>query len=185
MKISMLLSTAILLAAGSLQLSADDDEYKMFKEHRQSRYVPTEKSVDAKRYDKECASCHMAYQPSLLPKRSWEKVMNTLADHFNTDATLDPTDHTAIAMYLAANAADVQRGERHMAKIADTLSPDYPMNISKSSYFIKEHRKIPPRYITQPEVKSIANCNACHTTAEQGNYGERGIRIPNYGRWDD
>jgi len=26
---------------------------------------------------------------------------------------------------------------------------------------------------------------ACHTGAERGNYGERGIRIPGYGYWED
>lgn len=37
---------------------------------------------------KECASCHFGYQPALLNKASWEKVMGNLSDHFGTDASL-------------------------------------------------------------------------------------------------
>ena len=50
---------------------------------------------------------------------------------------------------------------------------------------VREHREIPKKLILQPEVKSFANCNACHTKAESGSYREREIRIPNYGRWED
>ena len=136
-------------------------------------------------YKKECGSCHMAYQPGLLPQRSWEQMMTTLADHFGTDATLEPEERIGITAYLAANAADVRPGERHMAKIAASLSPEAPMRMTQSRYFVREHRRIPVRYISQPGVKSLANCNACHQNAEAGDYRERGILIPNYGRWDD
>ncbi len=35
------------------------------------------------------------------------------------------------------------------------------MQITKSPYFIKEHRKITPNLIEQKEVGSLANCMAC------------------------
>ena len=37
---------------------------------------------------KECGSCHMAFSPQLLPKRSWQKLIDTLADHFGENASL-------------------------------------------------------------------------------------------------
>ena len=46
----------------------------------------------------------------------------------------------------------------------------------------KEIRK---NLITQKEVKGLFNCIACHTTADKGIYGERDIKIPNFGRWED
>jgi len=60
-----------------------------------------------------------------------------------------------------------------------------PLRISQTPYFLREHRGVPKRFIEQKEVKSLANCTACHTTATQGSYSERAIKIPNYGRWDD
>ena len=58
------------------------------------------------------------------------------------------------------------------------------LRISQTPHFVKEHREITQKMITQPEVKSIANCTACHTKAETGSYREREIHIPNYGRWE-
>ena len=189
MKKRLMITAALMLAAGSYYFVSADDDYG----ERYDRYMPRHAAAremqpetpEKALYKKECGSCHMAYQAELLPKRSWEKMMTTLADHFGTDATLDPADATAIGTYLADNAADVRPGERHLAKIAASLSPGAPMQMTKSYYFVKEHRGIPARLIEQPEVKNLANCNACHQNAEAGDYGERGIRIPNYGRWDD
>jgi len=36
-----------------------------------------------------------------------------------------------------------------------------------------------------PTVKSISQCDACHTDAERGTFNEHDINIPGYGRWDD
>ena len=44
------------------------------------------KPVNSKLYIKECGSCHFAFQPGLLPEKSWVKIMNNLENHFGTDA---------------------------------------------------------------------------------------------------
>lgn len=124
-------------------------------------------------YQKECASCHMGFQPALLGKASWEKVMENLSDHFGTDASFGKVEREQILNYLVTNAGS--------GKIT---ANNTSMQITKSAYFIKEHRKIPARLIEQKEVGSLANCLACHTTADKGNYSERAIVIPNYGRWE-
>ena len=36
---------------------------------------------------KECGACHMAFQPQMLPKRSWGKIMSELPNHFGEDAS--------------------------------------------------------------------------------------------------
>ncbi len=129
--------------------------------------------ADNAQYQKECASCHFGYQPALLNKASWEKVMGNLSDHFGTDASLGKVEREQILNYLVSNA-----GSGKMTANNST------MQITKSPYFIKEHRKIPAKLITQKEVGSLSNCLACHTTADKGNYSERAIVIPNYGRWE-
>ena len=37
---------------------------------------------------KECGSCHMVFPPQFLPRRSWQKLADTLADHFGENAGL-------------------------------------------------------------------------------------------------
>lgn len=194
MKTALLLSTTALLITGSLYLMADDDHerYKSYEHYEsyRSTAVPvpaaSAKSPEATLYGKECGSCHMAYQPELLPKRSWEKMMKTLDDHFGVDATLDEGDALLLTSYLVKNAGDAKPVPKDFAKIVASIpAADAPLRISKTRYFVKEHREIPQRFIDQKEVKSIANCNACHQDAAAGDYSERSIFIPNYGRWDD
>ncbi|MCR1809642.1 diheme cytochrome c [Sulfurospirillum sp. hDNRA2] len=124
-------------------------------------------------YQKECASCHFGYQPALLNASGWQKVMGNLKDHFGTDASLSQKEHDAILTYVTQNAGNSKLTQGNTT-----------MRISQSPYFIKEHRRIPERLIDQPEVKSLSQCAACHTKAEQGDYSERTIVIPNYGRWE-
>ena len=135
-------------------------------------------------YAQECGSCHMAYQAQFLPKRSWDKMMETLGDHFKTDASLDKETALTLRAYLRDNASDGKvLGSKHMMKLARSISQtQIPLRISETPYFTKKHREIPQKYITQEAVKSIANCTACHQKAAQGEYGERGIFIPNHGR---
>ncbi len=189
MKKMMLLTTAATLILGSAYLMADDDEH----EYRERGYgstfsanTPMPKSAERTLYDKECGSCHMAYQSEFLPRRSWQLMMTTLEDHFKTDATLEEEDFKTISAYLYANAADSKPVGKPYRKIANSIpNAETPLRISETPYFVKEHREVPQRYIEQKEVKSIANCTACHTNAVQGDYRERSIFIPNYGPWDD
>ena len=40
-------------------------------------------------YKQECAACHMAYPPGMLPASSWSRMMKGLDQHYGTDASLD------------------------------------------------------------------------------------------------
>jgi len=173
------LSVAILLLAGGVYLYAEDEheEHAVRSANVAAKpMTPQEKSTVAL-YQKECGSCHMAYQPQFLPKRSWDKTMNTLENHFGTDASLDPSDHKTIQNYLATHASKNDRMSDMKGAVA--------LRISETPYFVREHREVTKKMVTQPDVKSFANCNACHTQAANGSYREREIRIPNYGRWED
>lgn len=137
-------------------------------------------------YVNECASCHMAYQPEFLPKRSWNKMMDTLNNHFEVDASLAKEDETIIRAFLNKNASDSKRVYGEIGEFADSIGRyATPLAISKLPKFVREHDEIAPRLIAQKEVKSLANCNACHQDAKEGLYRERNILIPNFGRWDD
>lgn len=118
-------------------------------------------------YRSECASCHVAYPPGLLPAASWQRVMGSLKNHFGTDASLDETQVRQIGAWLASNAATGRR--------ADAPPQD---RITQSAWFQREHRDIAPAIWQRPAIRSAANCAACHTRADQGDFNEHAIRIP-------
>ncbi|MGB5964585.1 MAG: diheme cytochrome c [Sulfurimonadaceae bacterium] len=190
MKKLLLLSTiATMLLGGAYLLADDDDHYKKVNVNQRLGTETTTQLPDSpqqKSYVKECGSCHIAYQPEFLPSRSWDKMMGGLEDHFGVDATVGAEEGKILSAYLRENAADSKRVGKHFAKTAASIGAnDAPLRISDTPYFKKEHRGIPQKYIDQKEVKSIANCNACHQKAASGDYRERGIFIPNYGPWKD
>lgn len=124
-------------------------------------------------YQKECGSCHMAFQPSLLNRDSWTKMMDNLANHFKTDASLDAQDTKTIKDYLVKNSSQNMR------------NPDGVIAISQMPWFKKEHRKISATTIANDKIKTLSNCMACHTTADKGDYDEDNIKIPGQGRYHD
>lgn len=103
---------------------------------------------------KECGECHMAFQPALLPARSWSKVMDGLADHFGEDASLAPELVAEIRAYLTGNAG--------------AGNPSH-VRITEQPWWLKEHR-FRPSVWQRKEVGSKANCEACHRAAAQGLY---------------
>ncbi len=143
-------------------------------------------SIVTQLYQNECASCHMAYQPEFLPKRSWRKIMKGLENHFGADATMDPKDQATLSKYLQENASDAKRTSHAATKLTRSI-PKHSvlMRITEIPKFKREHREIPKRLIKQEKVRLLSNCVACHQRAEKGLYGERDIFIPNYGRWED
>ena len=121
-----------------------------------------------KSYEAECASCHMAYPPGLLSEKSWQNVMSGLTKHFGTDASVDEKDKIEITNWLKRNAATKQKYSE--------LAPE--SRITKTSWFIREHDEIKADVWKRPSIKSPANCGACHTTAAEGIFSERGLKVP-------
>lgn len=121
---------------------------------------------------KECGACHLAFPPQMLPARSWEKIMAGLADHFGEDASLADDVRTDIADYLAANAADApatQGGKRFLRGIAADAAP---LRITETPYWQRAHDEIAASRYASAQVKSRANCIACHKTADKGEFFE-------------
>ena len=142
--------------------------------------------VNNQLYIKECGSCHFPYQPGLLPTNSWKKMMVNLDKHFETDATLAPEDFVTLSKYLNDNSAEKNMQFKRSNRIVSSLLPGQVADsISTTPYMVKKHREIRKDLITQPDVKGLFNCMACHTTADKGIYSERAINIPNFGRWED
>jgi hypothetical protein len=131
-----------------------------------------------KNWQQECASCHLAYSPALLPKSSWQRVMGGLEQHFGENASLDPATQADILSFLEANAADSGRsriGDKVMQRM-DTKAA--PLRITETRWFVKKHDEVPRATWARTSVGSAANCAACHRQAEKGVFDEDTVRIP-------
>ncbi len=146
----------LLLLAGSVATAHADDAG--------ARVTPLPK------YQQECASCHMAYPPGMLPAASWQRMMGSLNKHFGTDASLDEASVREISGWLKTNAATYKR-----------VSEEPPQDrITKSAWFLRKHnaQEVPPAVWKRVAVGNASNCAACHTNAAQGSFSERDIKIP-------
>jgi Dihaem cytochrome c len=118
-------------------------------------------------YKQECGSCHLAYPPGLLPRASWQRLMGDLPHHFGTDASLDAPTLREIDGWLQA----------HAGRARDAAAPPQD-RITRSPWFVREHREVGAATWARPSIRSAAQCAACHTRAEQGIFDEHDIRIP-------
>ena len=119
-------------------------------------------------YIQECASCHTAYPPSMLPAASWRRVMSSLDRHYGSDASIEPAAAQQIGQWLNAHAGTYKR-------VAEEPPQD---RITRSAWFGRKHRKVEPAVWQLPSVKSAASCSACHTGADRGDYDDAGLRMP-------
>ncbi len=121
----------------------------------------------------ECGSCHLAFAPSMLPARSWQKMMGELKNHFGDDASVDAATAARISAYLVANAADSAAGSRYSGKLQrGVAAAAEPQRITELPKWQREHRKVPDWEWKHKEVRTRANCAACHSDAERGYYDD-------------
>ena len=120
-------------------------------------------------YQQECASCHTAYAPGMLPRQSWGRIMGGLDKHYGTDASLDEATVRQISVWLDTHAGTYKR--------TGTEAPPQD-RITRSAWFERKHRQLDAPVWKLSSVKSAANCGACHTRADQGSFGERELRRP-------
>ncbi len=119
-------------------------------------------------YTQECASCHLAYPPGMLPSASWQRIMGSLDTHYGTDASLDAATVKQLSDWLRDHAGTGKR-------VAAAPPQD---RITRSAWFERKHRAIEPAVWKLPGVKSAANCAACHAGAEQGRFSDHDLRLP-------
>ena len=177
----LLLTTALVIA--------DNDKHEKSEGSFLSRIFskkPDVAPVKDTLYKEECGSCHFAYQPGLLPARSWKKMMGDLENHFEENAELDKETQKTLTKYLLENAADHANYKRSIRIMNSLGKNDAPLRITKTPYFIRKHDEIPKRMVQDnPKVGSYSKCTACHINAEKGSYDEDEVRIPGVRKWDD
>lgn len=131
-----------------------------------------------KNWQQECASCHLAYSPTLLPRASWRRVMGGLDQHFGDNASLDPAIQADILRFLEAHAADSgnsRMGNKVMQRMG---ANEAPLRITETRWFVRKHDEVARATWSRKSVGSAANCAACHRQAEKGMFDEDAVRIP-------
>jgi len=145
------------------------------------------KPVTDKSYLEECGGCHFAYQPGLLPARSWEALLNkdALRKHFGANAELDDDTLKEIHDYAVDNAADKSWFKRSRKIAVATETGPAPLRITGLLYISRKHEDIPEKMIKgNQDVKSLSFCDKCHTQAAKGVYDADTVNIPHYPNWD-
>ena len=114
-------------------------------------------------YTQECGGCHLAFPPNLLPKASWQRVMNGLDKHYGSDASLDNAPQKQIDTWLHTHGGQGKRARDR---------------ITRSAWFERKHREVSVATFKRASIKSPANCAACHGDAAQGDVEGDLVRIP-------
>ncbi|MEO8137848.1 MAG: diheme cytochrome c [Betaproteobacteria bacterium] len=148
---------ALILSLGSVAVAAAADD----------RRAPGVPLLPA--YRQECAACHAAYPPGMLPAASWQRIVGNLSRHYGADASLDAATANELSAWLTARAGTYKR-------VRGEAPPDD--RITRSSWFIRKHNQVPAATWKLSAVKVAANCAACHPQAERGDFNEHDIRIP-------
>jgi len=157
-----LLSLLLALALGSTAAQAESGN----KYGGEDRGKPVLPSQSNNLWKQECGSCHLVFAPGLLPAESWRKVMGGLDKHFGADASLSPEENREISAFLVNNASNRWR------------APTAPLRITETAWFKHKHRELAPGVWKRAAVKGPANCAACHTGADRGDFNEDRVRIP-------
>ena len=84
------------------------------------------------KYRQECAACHIAYSPTLMPAASWRRIMSNLPNHFGTDASLDPVTVKELSGWINSHAGTYKR-----------VSEEPPQDrITRTAWFIRKHDEV-------------------------------------------
>ena len=94
--------------------------------------------------------------------------MTGLDKHYGTDASLDSATVQQLGNWLQAHAGTYKR-----------VTEEPPQDrITRSAWFERKHRGVEPAIWKLPSVKSAANCAACHTGADKGQFDDDNLRMP-------
>jgi len=179
-RVALLMSIAILGFGGWWFAYALHNQWAALTGQTVVRQLPFvgPKLADNAQWRDECGSCHAVFHPSLLPARSWQKMMAEQDKHFGTDLALDAPTTSAVLAFLVTNAAEGQATEAAY-KIGKSIPADAaPQRITETPYWIRKHRDISAADWANPLVKSKTNCTACHSDADAGTFEDGAMQVP-------
>lgn len=169
-EVMQLLACSVLIFTCSFSTALAD-------KHKEKKERESFSSIANETYKQECSTCHFTYQPGLLPAASWQKILNALPVHFDEEVSIDAQSLNEIGQYLSENSAENSSSKR-AKKILRSLNNQSPLRITETPYIREKHHELSPKIFERPSIGSRSNCIACHTTAEQGDYDDDNVKIP-------
>lgn len=125
-----------------------------------------------------CGECHLAYYPTLLPARSWEKLIMDQSEHFGEDLGLDEATLNEVRKFMVTNAAENHLTESAW-KVSHLTPPDEtPVQVTETVYWKEKHMDIPKHYWKHEKIIGKGNCVACHLDATQGTFEDAAMKLP-------
>ena len=132
-----------------------------------SIHKPIDYKVQSPLLSKECASCHILYPANFLPRKSWETMMNNLKNHFGDDASIDEESNKEILAFLIKNSAETSSTKTSWRFLNSIGNKDI-IALTQTTFWEKKHKDIPKELFKNKDIKSKANCKACHSDIEKG-----------------
>ncbi|MDH5436460.1 MAG: hypothetical protein OEX83_06840, partial [Gammaproteobacteria bacterium] len=125
-----------------------------------------------------CGECHLAYYPTLLPARSWKKLIKYQSDHFGEDLGIEEVSLKEVLNFMVTNAAESNLTESAW-KVSHLTPPDEtPVQVTETVYWKEKHMDIPEHYWKHEEIIGKGNCIACHLDAKQGTFEDAAMKLP-------
>ncbi len=116
--------------------------------------LPSRYQMGQELYLKNCASCHIALPPAVLPTESWRQILLQPDDHYGQKLPkMNPLDIRIMWSYIRDYSRPLNEGE------------DKPERVSQSRYFQALHPKV-----DLPKPIRLNNCASCHTGIAKFNY---------------
>ena len=111
----------------------------------------------------QCGECHMIFPAKMLPQRSWQAILSNLENHFGESATVSEAERTEILNYLLLNAADSPKtSPRDRHYISELSTNSVPLRITRTPWWNQMHADFDFEGVRRTNVRSAANCLACH-----------------------
>jgi len=109
---------------------------------------------------RECGACHMAYPPSLLPARSWARIIGHLDSHFGENASMAEPTRARILAFMTQNAGDSGLANGWFMRGVPVSAT--PARITDMPFWRSIHGAFPVNSFKRPGVKKAGNCIGCH-----------------------
>lgn len=103
-------------------------------------------------YVEQCASCHVALPPAVLPIESWQTLVTDTA-HYGVQLNLTQLDQQLMVNYLQTYS------RRHIG------SGPIPYRVKDSDYFQALHPNV-----ELPQPVNLRSCTSCHINASNQDY---------------
>ena len=114
----------------------------------------------------------MLYAPGLLPAEAWRQQMQTLDEHYGSNATLDAEQAREILDFLLRASA------ANRLPVEPSPTAGEPPRISQTRWFDQKHDEVSEAKFRRESVGGRANCVACHRDAERGDFDDDKVKIP-------